>query len=154
MRVAPRCMGKNKRGKRSEARTQARQERGRDRSRKRQLNDTSKEIQVIRENLKKKIGEVKPELKTETKKEEQAVVDEFAFIDYGGDGDSGADAAVSCSSDRSDGETGATSSNTRHGPSPKHRAREQATGQRDRSRRPEKRCPQTRTPVELKPRRW
>ena len=61
-------MGKNKRGKRSEARTQSAP---RTRTRKRlessqmqQLNENSKEIQVIRENLKRKIEEVKAELKT------------------------------------------------------------------------------------------
>ena len=151
MRVAPRCMGKNKRGKRSEARTKARQERGQERrcdsSRKRQLDETSKEIQVIREDLKRKIGEVKPELKTET------VEDEFVFIDYGSDGDSGADAASGRSGDRADVETGAASSNVEHSAGPERPVGEPIARPRDRSRGTEKCPPKTRAPVELKPRR-
>ena len=59
-----------------------------DTSKKQQLNENSKEIQVIK--------------------------DKVAFIDYGSNGDSGANAASGSSSDRADIEAGAASSNAEH----------------------------------------
>ena len=155
-RETPRRMGKkNKRGTRSEIRTQVRHERCRYRSRKRQLANTSKDIQEIREEIRKKIGEVKLEQKTETEKnDEQTVVDEFAFVDYGRDGDSGADATTSGSCDRADGETGAASAHIGSSAGPEHRTSEKTSGQRDGSRGVEKCGTPTRTTVEPKPRRW
>ena len=109
---------------------------------------------MIREDLKRKIGDVKPEPKTETKEEKQTVEDEFAFIDYGSDGDSGTDAASGHGGDRANDETGAASSHAEYSAGPEHRVSEPTARPRDRSRGAEGRYPPTRTPVELKPRRW
>ena len=148
-------MGKTKRGGRSEVRRKEREERGRDRSRERQRVNAEREIQEIRENLVAKLGPQKVEPKPEVTPEvvEKTDENEYAFIDYGDDGDGGTDAKHGDVDEPAHAENGAAGAGSGELADPEHRAGESVGGKRRGDNRASRSSPSARARGKLRRRR-